>query len=538
MTETPNPFSHLVDLALNGSILFATDDFFQVAESILLEHEPVWDATKFTPFGKWMDGWETRRKRIEGHDWCLLKLGLSGTIQGIHVDTAFFTGNQTPRLSIQAACFGHDPPLLPRKSELGTCATPDELLTANNLGSDKWDVILPMIPLQPGYPSSRHHYFQILQPSKRYTHLRINYFPDGGVARLRVHGTVQKDWSQVSSDELIDLVALENGATPISCTNKHYGTPFNLLKKQGSVGMYDGWETARNPNRPPVFVKGNDGHLVMPGSEQVVVRVGAPNGGIVDKIIVDTAFFKGNYPESVLVEACFVEGKNGESGLASNVDWWALVPRVKCKADSKHEFQADARDKRVTHVRLTVFPDGGVARLRVYGRVSQPSPSVNSCNYVEFERILNELFEPAPPLVSYLYNFHPFNDMNALLDVAENVLLNNTTLNTFSKTQLVEIVNAHPRLGAPKTAALSGASKKEQGNGSDDAQVNESLQVLNETYEAKFGFKLVEFVNGRSRRDLLPVLQKRLDEGTESEELRKGLQAMVDIARDRLRKRK
>ncbi|KAI9328285.1 allantoicase, partial [Obelidium mucronatum] len=359
-----------------GSVLFATDDFFQVAESLILENEPIWDADKFTPFGKWMDGWETRRKRIEGHDWCLIKLGLSGTIEGLHIDTAFFTGNQTPRVSIQAACLDAGLfPKLVRRSEMGTCATEYEIQAACSLESEKWDEILAMSPLKPGYPNDRHHYFHAQSSGKRYTHLRVNYFPDGGVARLRVHGTVQKDWSTIPSTHLIDFLALENGGTPLSCSNKHYGTPFNLLKKTASAGMHDGWETARNPNRPPVFLKGADGHLIMPGKEQATFKLGMPveGGGVhVETIIVDTAHFKGNYPESILVEGCHLAtGSEWREDVV--IDWFEIVPRSKCKANTKHRFDVsslDAHQRKTTHVRLTVFPDGGVARLRVYGRMA------------------------------------------------------------------------------------------------------------------------------------------------------------------------
>ncbi|KAI8619159.1 Allantoicase domain-containing protein, partial [Chytriomyces sp. MP71] len=370
-----NPFAHLVNLAQNGSVLFATDDFFQPAESLIAKNEPVWDEHKFTPFGKWMDGWETRRKRTEGHDWSIIKLGLSGSLTGVHIDTAYFTGNQTPRISLQAACLDRDLPLV-RRSELGTCATQQELQAALAVKSDIWEEILPMVALKPGYQSTRHHYFRI-NSNKRWTHLRVNYFPDGGVARLRAYGTVIKDWTAPDVQTgIFDLIAMENGGVPIAVSNSHYGTPFNLISKPESIGMMDGWETARNPNRPPIFLKDASGQLVMPGFEWVVFRVGVPGAGVPRRVQVDTAHFRGNFPESVRVEGCCVDtGKAGGARGWETAAWFPIVERVKTRADAKHEFEV-ADGKRVTHVRLTVYPDGGVARLRVWGTKGDKVPEV------------------------------------------------------------------------------------------------------------------------------------------------------------------
>ncbi|KAJ3131281.1 hypothetical protein HK100_006553 [Physocladia obscura] len=531
MTEIKdNPFTNLVDLAANGNILFATDDFFQVAEHLILKEEPVWDEKKFTLYGKWMDGWETRRKRVEGHDWSIIKLGLSGTISGFHIDTAFFTGNQTLRISIQAACFDQDLPLI-RRSELGTCATAQEQAAADLVKSDVWEEVLPIFPLRPGYPGERHHYFRI-NSSKRWTHLRVNYFPDGGVARLRVYGTVVKNFSDASFSGVVDLLAVENGAVPVAVSNSHYGTPFHIISNTESAGMYDGWETARNPKRPPIFVKGADGHLIIPGAEWAIFRVCFPCGGIPDKIIVDTAHFRGNYPESILIEGCNIKG-------LELPHWIPLVPRICCEGNKKHEFTISYQQP-ITHVKLTVFPDGGIARFRVWGKkVSNNLPNQPSKLHfpkAEFVKALSLLFETAKPLVEYLFSTQPFTDIWHLISTAEDALAGRLAA-TLTETELVEIMNAHPRIGAPKQE-LSVASLKEQSHGgiSVDPETLKALLQINEEYEAKFGFRLVEFVNGRTRKELIPVLQKRLDEGVRESELKYGLQAIVDIARDRLGK--
>jgi allantoicase len=150
----------LTDLAsgaLGGRVLFATDEWFAPAHHLLLPEAPVFLPDEFTDFGKWMDGWETRRKRLPGHDWCLLQLGLRGIVEAIEVDTAFFTGNNAPRASIQAARFPADPadsqtPAALRalaakataERKMGVCASPEELALAEQLGSHEWTELVPM----------------------------------------------------------------------------------------------------------------------------------------------------------------------------------------------------------------------------------------------------------------------------------------------------------------------------------------------------------------------------------------------------------
>ncbi|KAJ3109182.1 hypothetical protein HDU97_008581 [Phlyctochytrium planicorne] len=358
-----NPYAHLAELAsVGGKILFATDDFFQVAEHLIMKDDPVWDEKKFTEFG-----WESRRKRTEGHDWCIITLGLSGVIKGVDADTAFFTGNQTPRISIQAACLEKDPPLV-RRSQIGTACTADELKRAGAIGSEAWEEILEISPLRPGYPNERHNYFTI-KSDKRWTHLRINYYPDGGVARLRVYGDVVKHWKDVKPQDTVDLLAMENGGKPVSFSNAHYGSPFKMISPGKSEGMFDGWETARNPNRPPKFQKGPDGHLIMPGTEWAVFKLGTR--GTIKDVIIDTMHFKGNFPESALIEIADDASLDDATAPES---WQTLVAREKLGPNKEHTFKVP-EDKQMpaTHLRITIYPDGGVARLRAFGNISPPS---------------------------------------------------------------------------------------------------------------------------------------------------------------------
>ncbi|TPX35451.1 allantoicase [Synchytrium microbalum] len=369
----------LASAALGGQVLFCTDDFFAVGENMILSSEPKWDQNLYTAHGKWMDGWETRRKRMAGHDWCIIQLGISGIIKGVEADTAFFTGNQAPKISIQAACLETDAVKLPRRrSEMGTAATPSEIAAAEALHSEKWEEILSIVDLKPGYPETRKNTFAI-DSNKRWTHIRLNLYPDGGVARLRVHGQVARDWSKVSKTETIDLIAVANGGEGVACSNQHYGKPSNLNLPSRSAGMFDGWETARDPSRPGVFKVGPDGYLISPNYEWAVMKLG--HVGNVHQVQVDTEHFKGNFPESCHVQgtdftgdvAAFQESTAKTSSRKRKHDepvWFDLVPRSRLSANLLHIFDAQNMNKKVTYVRITIFPDGGVSRLRVMGNIA------------------------------------------------------------------------------------------------------------------------------------------------------------------------
>jgi allantoicase len=232
-------YPNLASSELGTRILFTTDDFFAVAENLISPTEPKFDINAYTVHGKELDGWETRRKRTIGHDWLILALGKDGQIIGFDVDTLFFTGNYVPAVSIQGV---YAPGLtLNRRSEIGTKCTEQELKEAEMLKSNEWKTILEMQPLSAGVPETRHHYFDCLDTVGKYTHLRVNLYPDGGIARLRVYGIVTPDFNLLKSP--CDLALVENGGRAISWSNSHYGTPMQLLKTLRSTGMHDGWET-------------------------------------------------------------------------------------------------------------------------------------------------------------------------------------------------------------------------------------------------------------------------------------------------------
>eukprot|EP00903_Cladosiphon_okamuranus_P006573 g6421.t1 len=373
--------TNLASATFGGTVQFATDEWFAEAARLLMPAEPIFN-DEFTEFGKWMDGWESRRKRVAGHDWCIIKLGLPGRICGVKVDTAFFTGNQAPRFSLQGAWLPQEPEALTQLGEtwagerLGSAASVEDEVKAASLGSEKWEEVVSMTPLRPGYEDGRRHYFTITSNHK-YTHLRLNIFPDGGVARLKVHGIVERSWDGVPDDAEIDLLSVENGGVEVACSNHHYGEPKNMIKPGRGINMGDGWETARKSNRPAVLELGPDGLVKAPGSDWAVLRLGVV--GEVHRLVVDTNHFKGNFPESVMVEAClYVDAPDTVfSDGGETLSWKPLLPRCKVGSSREHVFELTKRELEnlgpVSHVKLSMMPDGGVMRLRAFGQRSPAS---------------------------------------------------------------------------------------------------------------------------------------------------------------------
>ena len=328
-------FTALADLAsarVGGRAIATNDDFF-ASKSNLIKAEPaVFIPGKYTTRGKWMDGWESRRRRTPGHDWCVVKLGMRGRIRGFNINTAFFTGNFPTHCSIEA---------LDTNRQLGAAL-------ARRQGSP-WTMILPKSALR----GDSDNYFAI-HDDRPWTHLRLNIFPDGGVARLRVYGDVVVDWTRVApKGRTIDLAAIEHGGLVIAASDMHYGAKDNVIMPGRAPNMGDGWETKRRRG---------------PGYDWLILRLGRP--GHVSKVEIDTNHFKGNYPDTASLEGCrVVEGSLAELGEA---EWKDILPQTKLKAHHRHYFARELRDVGgVSHVRLNIFPDGGVSRLRVHGTLAQ-----------------------------------------------------------------------------------------------------------------------------------------------------------------------
>lgn len=365
-------FTELNDLAsekVGGKILFSTDDWFAEAENLLKPEPPVWKEGVFTEFGKWMDGWETRRKRIAGWDWCVAQLGIPGIIHGIDVDTSYFTGNFAPRCSVQAACLDAEFSGRGRQGRRGSAATEEQFQDINRKSvSENWEEIVPVSQLQPGYKTTCHNYFET-NSKTRFTHMRLNMYPDGGIARLRVYGRAAPNWERIEPDQLIDLVAMENGGMCIGYSDAHFGQPRNLIQPGRAEIMADGWETARKATRPAILQANEKGILQVPGDDWCVFRLGHP--GTITKIEIDTNHFKGNFPDSCRIEGCNIpEDKETETCKIHHAEPWRIVlPATKLEADNKLFIDESDINKCgvVSHVRLTIAPDGGISRLRLWG---------------------------------------------------------------------------------------------------------------------------------------------------------------------------
>jgi allantoicase len=329
-------FTELIDLSsekLGGAVLFANDDFFAPKENLLKAAAPVFIEGKYTDRGKWMDGWESRRRRTPGFDWCIIRLGLPGVVRGVVVDTSFFRGNFPEHCSLEAATLEGLP-------------TESELLEP----SINWVPILPQMPLAGDSlnPFATNY-------NQRVTHLRFAIYPDGGVARLHVFGEVVPDWERLRRPGgHVDLASVENGGLVLSCSDMFFGHRHNLIMPGRAADMSDGWETKRRRG---------------PGHDWAIIKLGAP--GKINQVEVDTSHFKGNFPESCSLEAFNAEGIDSESLSKLSVPWKSVLDRTKLQAHTRHQFDEELRDAGVvSHLRFNIFPDGGVSRLRVYGSLA------------------------------------------------------------------------------------------------------------------------------------------------------------------------
>lgn len=324
-----------IDLAnprLGAKALAASDDFFAEVSRMLNPEPAQFVPGKFDTNGKWMDGWESRRKRVAGHDWALVKLGVKGNIRGFDVDTSHFVGNYPPAVSIEACVSDSDDVAL--------------------LQAKQWTEVLPATALGP----SSHHIIEAVAGDAVWTHLRVNMYPDGGIARLRVYGLPVGGLENVAADQLVDLIALENGGRPVSWNDASFGSSVTALLLPGrGVNMGDGWETRRRRE---------------PGNDWCVIELGMP--GVVEKIEVDTAFFKGNYPDRCSIQAAYVTGGTDRSATTQSMFWATLLPEQKLQMDAVQLFSEQLSQLGpITHIRFNIFPDGGVSRLRLWGRVAK-----------------------------------------------------------------------------------------------------------------------------------------------------------------------
>lgn len=321
---------NLASLRLGAKALLATDEFFAPKERMLQESEPVFIPGKFDDHGKWMDGWETQRRRNAGHDFCMIQLGVKGEVAGFDIDTRHFTGNY-PRAASVEGCLSDDLP--------GETAEWRTLLPAKDLGPDQ------------------RHFFKAEAGGGPVNWVRLHIYPDGGVARFKVYGAPFRAWKRADPAAVHELSAVKNGGRILAYSDAHYGDVWALLSEGRGLNMGDGWETRRRRE---------------PGYDWILIQLGHP--GRITRLEIDTAHFKGNFPHSASIEAALVEEGSEESTVTQSLFWKTLLPSRPMSADAIHGFAGDdlADLGVVSHLKLNIFPDGGVSRLRAFGKLAAP----------------------------------------------------------------------------------------------------------------------------------------------------------------------
>ncbi len=481
-------FIHMVDLAserLGGTVIVANDEFFASKENLLKVSKPIFADGKYTSRGKWMDGWETRRRRAPGHDWCIVRLGLPGVIHRVTVDTSFFLGNYPERCSLEACHLG-TPPYRDERRRLKTTST-------------RWHGLLPERALKGDSQNS----FPVTN-SLRFTHVRLKIYPDGGVARLRIHGEVVPDLERIGRAE-VDLAGVVNGGMAIASSDQFFSEPLNLLMPGRGKNMGDGWETRRRRG---------------PGHDWVIVKLGVP--GTITAIEVDTSHFKGNFPESCSVEACCAAGRTTES-FPQPAAWKQALPRTKLLANRRHIFRQQLQDVGVTtHVRLNIFPDGGVSRLRILGRPGERNarPSniarLNALLDAEAKRALLDCCASSPWAQRVLAE-RPFSTAEELLQTADSAWAN------LDCEDWLAAFRHHPPIGGKKASTKrSGAARRWSANEQSVAlrgkrETMKALAAANRAYKAKFGYVFLICAAGKTSEEILRALQRRLSNDAEAE---------------------
>jgi allantoicase len=475
----------LVDLAakrLGGMVLAASDEFFAPKEQLLEPAAAVFEPGRYTDCGKWMDGWETRRRRGPGHDWALIRMGLPGLVRTVVVDTAHFRGNHPASCSVE-----------------GLATDPDASLSALTSEAAGWVELVPRMPLEP----SREHRFSVPAPL-RVTHLRLRIYPDGGVARLRALGQPLPDLRHLAgAGGRLDLAATANGAEVVACSDMTFGSVRNMLLPGDAVDMGDGWETRRRRG---------------PGHDWAVVRLAAE--GMIERVEIGTTHYKGNFPDRCQLEACNdPDAGFGDPGEPAG-GWWTVVPSSPMHPHRQHVFAAPAGGGReATHVRLSIHPDGGISRLRVFGQVGGRGWErwgVRWLNSLPAAQVTDELLAccGSRSWAAGMAAARPFADTTTLAATADRIW------DALAPDDWLEAFAAHPRIGERREPSSDGeawSSAEQAGVGEAGAGVRAALAEGNREYERRFGHVFLISASGRKAEEMLVALHQRLDNDPEAE---------------------
>lgn len=501
-------FTDLIDLAaerLGGSVLWASDDFFASKDNLLLPQEAIFIEGKYTDRGKWMDGWESRRKREYAYttpgphpdfDSCIIRLGLPGIVRGVVVDTAFFKGNYPSACALEGASIPGHPDLTTLLSD-----------------AIRWTPILAKSDLK----GDSKNLFTI-SSEQRFTHLRFHIYPDGGVARLRVHGQVMPDARWLGGrarPQLVDLAAAEHGALVVACNDMFFGSRHNLIMPGRGVNMGDGWETKRSRRAGP---------------DWVVVRLAAEAN--IERAILDTLHFKGNAPDHAALDVtCVVPGAADPDG-SKDEGWVPLLPRTRLQPHTAHVFEDELAQSRgartgATHVRMRIWPDGGVSRLRLFGIVTGPGREHAGMTYLrampdpELEGALRACCGSSAWVSAMVAertkNERAFRTLDALKQRAAEVW------KALSPADWDEAFRAHPRIGEKKaeghqSAVAQGWSAREQSRVDTASPATlDALREANAAYEQKFGRIYIVCATGKSAEEMLAIANERMNSDPETE---------------------
>jgi allantoicase len=491
-------FTGLVDLAsaaLGGRALEASDDFFAEKENLLQPGPAVFDPDRYTDRGKWMDGWESRRKRVPGHDWCVVALGTRGVVRGLDIDTSHFLGNHPPFASVDA-----------RDSE-----------------DAAWVEILPQSPLRPG----SHNLFA-LAPSRAFTQLRLHIYPDGGVARFRAYGTVVPDPARLASGDEVDLASTLEGGLALACSDAFFGPMQNLLLPGRAHDMGGGWETRRKR---------------APGHDWIVVRLGT--SGSLTRVEIDTHHFKGNFPDRAALDGIYWPDAPLWELASGRGSWSEVLPETKLRASAPHHFARELTARGpFTHLRLRIYPDGGVSRLRAHGvpeGAARPAPDalVGHLNQVPQELLVGNLLgcTGVRAWAEELASRRPFATRDALWAVAHG------TWWSLGPDAWRAAFEHHPRIGGDleawrkklgvSAAAVERSASEQAGVAMASEETLAALAAGNRAYEARFGHLFLVCASGQTADGMLAALRDRLAHDPD-DELRIAAAEQAKITRLRM----
>ena len=314
---------NLADPKIGSKVIFRTDEFFAPAHRILKTDNPIFKEGLFDKHGKWMDGWETRRRRSKGYDYLILKLGKPGRIFNVDIDTTHFNGNQPTYASVDG-CFSKNKP--------------------NK--NTKWFTVFSKKKLGP----NKNHNFASKNRSI-FNYIRLNIFPDGGVARIRLYGKINMENINLNKKN-INLTSVLNGASIIGCNNEHFGRAENIIAPGKAKNMGDGWETRRSRGK---------------NFDWLIIKFG--KSGLIKKLEIDTHHFKGNYPDTCSIQTAYIAKNVSNNFIVRNSKKWKyILNKSKLSANKKHVFKKFLlRRNKENLLRINIYPDGGISRIRAFG---------------------------------------------------------------------------------------------------------------------------------------------------------------------------